>query len=304
MRPVLFYVPLVHLPIYGYGLMLALSLIVGWYVVLGLCERDGMDRKTMGRLYMWTALWSVVGSRLLYVLTNIDRLDGFRDVFAVSRGGLVAYGGFVGGFLASVVYSKVKRIRLLAWADCVVPSLGIGLFLTRIGCFLFGCDFGRPSAASWAVSFPRGSPAWSEQLAQHLITADAARSLPVHPTQIYEALNGLILFGLVMLVRRHRRFSGEMFAAFTMGYAVLRYLVEELRADGQRGAVGPFSTSQLIGIVTFALAAGLLVSLWRRWRRDPQTGRYWEPAPLGAAEASTPAGSVPAGRATRRRRRR
>ncbi len=86
MRPVLFYLPLVRLPIYSYGLMLALSLIVGWYVVLDLCERDGMDRETMGRLYMWTALWSVVGSRLLYVLTNIDRFDGLRDVFAVNRG--------------------------------------------------------------------------------------------------------------------------------------------------------------------------------------------------------------------------
>src|SRR5437870_5693302 len=118
MRPVLFYIPLVHLPIYSYGVMLGLSLIVGWYIVLGLCERDGMDREKMGKLYVWTAFSSVAGSRLLYVLTNLDRFDHFIDVFKVNQGGLVAYGGFLGGFVFGVVYCKVNKIRLLSWADC------------------------------------------------------------------------------------------------------------------------------------------------------------------------------------------
>ncbi|HWE26633.1 MAG TPA: prolipoprotein diacylglyceryl transferase family protein, partial [Polyangia bacterium] len=100
MRPVLFHIPLgfANLPLYSYGLMLALSLIVGWYITLELCARDGMDKQTMGRCYMWTAGAALAGARLLYVFTNLDRFDNFLDVFKVWQGGLVAYGGFLGGF--------------------------------------------------------------------------------------------------------------------------------------------------------------------------------------------------------------
>src|SRR5207247_1122968 len=149
-------------------------------IVLGLCERDRMDREEMGRLYVWTAVGSVTGSRLLYVITNWDRFrDNILDMFALWSGGLVAYGGFIGGLLTGIIYCRMKGIRLLAWADCVVPSLGTGLACTRIGCILAGCDFGKPANVSWALTFPKSSPAWTEQLQQHLITADALRSLPV-----------------------------------------------------------------------------------------------------------------------------
>ena len=287
MRPVLVYLPF-HLPIYSYGVMLGLSLIVGWYIVLGLCERDGMDREKMGTLYVWTAVSSVSGARLLYVLTNLERFDHFFDIFKVWQGGLVAYGGFLGGFLFGIGYCTVHRIKLLAWADCVVPSLGTGLAITRIGCLLFGCDFGAPIpdgsvALKWAVQFPRDSPAFVEQVKHGLLAASAAKSLPIHPTQIYESAVGLALFGLTMLVRRYRTFSGQMLIAFTMGYAVLRFYLETLRADEQRGEIGPLSTSQFIGILTFLAAGALYFVLRAHQKRHPGSLRYWEPEPVVAA---------------------
>src|SRR5689334_2065775 len=98
MRPVLISLPL-GIPIYSYGVMLGLSLIIGWYIVLGLCERDGMDREQMGSLYVWTAVCSVASSRLLYVFTNWHQFeDNLFAIFKVWQGGLVAYGGFLGGF--------------------------------------------------------------------------------------------------------------------------------------------------------------------------------------------------------------
>jgi phosphatidylglycerol:prolipoprotein diacylglycerol transferase len=271
--------------------MLGLSLVVGWYLTLKLCERDGMDREVMGSCYVWTAVSAVVGSRLLYVLTNLDRFDSFFDIFKVNQGGLVAYGGFLGGFFGSVIYCRIKKIRLLAWADCAVPSLCTGLMITRIGCLMYGCDFGKPFDGRWAIHFPAGSPAFNQQRAEGLIEAAAQQSLAVHPTQIYESLNGLVLFLLVMAVRRYRKFSGEMFVAFTMGYAVLRYFVETLRADEQRGNVGPFSTSQFIGVCTFSAGLLLLGWLYSRYRRDPHAMRLWEDgqalvaAPVAAGEA-------------------
>ncbi|MEO8876829.1 MAG: prolipoprotein diacylglyceryl transferase family protein, partial [Polyangiaceae bacterium] len=147
------------LPIYSYGVMLGLSLVVGWYLTLGLAERDGLPKETMANCYVFTAVAAIIGSRVLYILTNLSEFDDptthafdLASIFALRRGGLVAYGGFIGGLLGSWAFLSRHKIRLLPWADVAVPSLASGLFITRIGCYLFGCDFGRrlsPTAPGW-----------------------------------------------------------------------------------------------------------------------------------------------------------
>jgi phosphatidylglycerol:prolipoprotein diacylglycerol transferase len=264
-RPVLFH--LLGLPIYTYGVMLGLSLVVGWYLTLGLCERDGMERELAGRCYVFTAASALIGARLLFVLTNLHEFDSLIDLFRVTSGGLVAYGGFLGGFIGSAIFCRWKGMKLLAWADCAVPSLCTGLMITRLGCLAYGCDFGKPWDGPWAIHFPPDSPAFHQQRVEGLLGPHATESLAVHPTQLYESLNGLLLFALVMIVRRFRKYEGEVFVAFTMGYAVLRWFVETLRADEQRGSIGPLSTSQAIAIVTFA--AGLALLVWLRTRPPP-----------------------------------
>lgn len=293
MRPVLFHLPF-GLPIYSYGVMLGLSLVVGWYLTLKLCVLDGMDRELMGRCYVWTAVSAVVGARMLYIFTNLDRIDGFFQIFRVWEGGLVAYGGFIGGFLGSTVFCRLHGIRLLAWADCAVPSLCTGLMITRVGCLLYGCDFGKPWSGPFALHFPAGSPAFNQQRMDGLLPPGALESLAVHPTQIYESLNGLVLLGLVMLVRRYRKFSGQTFVAFTMGYAVLRYYVEVLRADEQRGNIGPLSTSQFIGVTTFLAGAALAVWLWYRGKKEGPSMRLWENGQWAVARAGAAAAAPPA----------
>ena len=157
MHPILFKIPLPHwnlpkflgggelhaFPIYAYGVMLGLSLVVGWYISLTLAKQDGLPRETMANNYVFTAICAIIGSRVLYILTNLEEFHGWRDYLAIRSGGLVAYGGFLGGFLGSWYFCARRKIRLLAWADAAVPSLASGLLFTRIGCFLFGCDFGK-----------------------------------------------------------------------------------------------------------------------------------------------------------------
>jgi phosphatidylglycerol:prolipoprotein diacylglycerol transferase len=261
-RPVLFHL-LFGLPLYAYGAMLFLSVIVGRYVALRLAERDGMNPKVLDRCALWTLAAALAGARLLFVVTNPDQIDEVADVYRWWNGGLVAYGGFLGGFLGTVVFCRIHRIRALAWADCVVASLCIGLMLTRLGCFLAGCDFGQPWDGPWAIRFPAGSPAFDQQRLQGLLPPGAMQSLPVHPTQLYESLAGFVLLVLVMMVRRRRTAVGQPFLAFVLGYAVLRFGIEIVRADPQRGAVGPLSTSQFIAVATFISAAVSLYALNR-----------------------------------------
>jgi phosphatidylglycerol:prolipoprotein diacylglycerol transferase len=250
-----------NLPIYAYGVMLGLSLVVGWYVSLELADRDGLPKETMANCYVVTALVALAGSRILYVITNPDEFHSAWDVFALRSGGLVAYGGFIGGLIGSWAFLAPKRIRLLAWADDAVPSLASGLLITRVGCYLFGCDFGRrlpddaphwlkslgtfPHWAAGTLSSGDGSPAYVRHLDMYrgtpleteLVRMNA--SFPVHPTQLYESLVGLLLFGLLLWQRRSLRFRGQNFFLFVFAYGFLRFLLELWRDDVERGSYGP-----------------------------------------------------------------
>jgi phosphatidylglycerol:prolipoprotein diacylglycerol transferase len=246
-----------NLPIYSYGVMLGLSLVVGWYLTLTLAERDGLPKETMANCYVITALAAILGSRILYVVTNPDEFKQASDFFALRRGGLVAYGGFLGGYLGSWVYLRAHKIRLMPWADVAVPSLASGLLITRIGCYLFGCDFGKrlsdtaPAALKKLGTFPHwpqgtlegseGAPAFARHLdivGRHSPAGDElmkmGHSYPVHPTQIYESLVGLVLLVLLLWQRKHQKFRGQIFFLFAFGYGYLRFLIETLRDDSER----------------------------------------------------------------------
>jgi phosphatidylglycerol:prolipoprotein diacylglycerol transferase len=241
--------------------MLGTSLVVGWYLTLPLAERDGLPKETMANCYVVTALSALAGSRILYVITNPDEFKSVWDLFALRNGGLVAYGGFIGGLLGSWAFLAPKKIRLLAWADDAVPSLASGLLITRIGCYLFGCDFGKrlpESAPNWLAklgTFPHwaagtlasgdGSPAYVRHLDVYRGTSQEAdlirmnTGFPVHPTQLYESLVGLILLALLLWQRRYTRFRGQVFFLFVFAYGFLRFLLELWRDDVERGTYGP-----------------------------------------------------------------
>jgi phosphatidylglycerol---prolipoprotein diacylglyceryl transferase len=249
------------LPIYAYGVMLGLSLVVGWYLSLPLAERDGLPKETMANCYVVTALSALAGSRILYAVTNPEEFKSVWDLFALRNGGLVAYGGFIGGLVGSWSYLAPKKIRLLAWADDAVPSLASGLLITRIGCYLFGCDFGRrlsDGAPQWLKTlgiFPHwpagtlvsgeGSPAYVRHLDLYRGTPMESQllrmntSFPVHPTQLYESLVGLSLLGLLLWQRKYTRFRGQVFFLFVFAYGFLRFVLELWRDDVERGSYGP-----------------------------------------------------------------
>ncbi|MFO0675081.1 MAG: prolipoprotein diacylglyceryl transferase [Polyangiaceae bacterium] len=257
-----------NLPIYSYGVMLGLSLVVGWYLTLTLAERDGLPKETMANCYVVTALAAIVGSRILYVVTNLEEFDKPADFLALRRGGLVAYGGFLGGFVGSWIYLANRRIRLMPWADVAVPSLASGLMITRIGCYLFGCDFGKqlpetaPAFLKSLGTFPHwakgtldagdGSPAFLRHLEAYRGTPlgekvmQANASLPVHPTQIYESLVGLALLVVTLYARKRVKFRGQVFFTFAFGYGVLRFLLEIIRDDAERGNYGPSMAEHVI----------------------------------------------------------
>jgi phosphatidylglycerol:prolipoprotein diacylglycerol transferase len=293
-------------PIFSYGVMLGVSLIIGWYLALWFGDKDGLSRQGIASIYVWTAISAVVGARLLYVATNLETYRNPLDILKVNEGGLVAYGGFLGGFAASWYYCIKNRWSLLEWADVAVIPVALGLSITRIGCLLYGCDFGARSTVAWAITFPgktelnklRGSPAFQHHMNNYGLDPSAAQSFPVHPTQLYETLLGIAIVGVLLLVRRKRKFSGQMFVVFTVLYGIARTLIELLRDDAERGGIGQFSTSQIIGLVSSGAAIVLYVALWQRYRSNPEKWTFrprvheeaGEDAPGGEAAEATAGG--------------
>ncbi len=313
MHPILFHLPLPgflaslfhvsgNVPITSYGVMLGISLIVGWFLTLGLASRDGLPREAMANCYVDAAILALLGSRLLFILTNPSDLTSDTTFFQFRSGGLVAYGGFLGAFVGSylslrfgigvtglfrVLADLVSRkksgpwrpLPLMPWADATAPSAALAIFVTRIGCYLNGCDFGRPlsaTAPNWLVragTFPHwpdaaaveqgiGSPAWKQHLDEHLIASTADASLPVHPTQIYESLVGLGLFFAMFAFRKQQKFRGEVFLWFVILYGGARFLLELVRDDLQRGNLPPAEPAHVLypvclGALGIAFAAGV-----------------------------------------------
>lgn len=281
MHPILFELPIFGgVPIYSYGVMLGTSFILAWYAVMYIGERDGLRADVLANAFIAAALSALVGARLLYILTNLDEFDTVGSWFELRRGGLVAYGGFLGGFFGALAYLRNAGVPLLRFADVAAPTLALGLGLTRIGCYLFGCDFGAPlseDAPSWLRgwgTFPHwandeGSPAWAHHVDAYNLDFDAHYSLPVHPTQLYESAAGLSMVAMCLFVWTRRQFHGQVLFVLTAVYGIWRFLIEFVRDDPERGELFGFSTSQLISLALVPLAAFFYYDRMNRQKKSP-----------------------------------
>ena len=179
-----------------YGAFMALGFLAAWQVLAWMCRRTGRNPEPCTNLIMLMMISGVVGARIAYVVEHwaTEFAEHPEMIVRVDKGGLMFYGGLILAIAVFFVWCRVKREKILPMADLFAVVIPLGHAFGRVGCFFYGCCFGRLSNASCAVSFPRGSPAWHEQLNAGLIAADARAALPVLPTQLFEAVSVFILF--------------------------------------------------------------------------------------------------------------
>jgi phosphatidylglycerol:prolipoprotein diacylglycerol transferase len=195
-----------------------------------------------------------------------------RDCFAWAEfwnGGLAYYGGLIAASGAGLWLLRRERFPLAKTCDAVGMVMPLGLFFGRLGCFFGGCCFGITTDSRFGMSFPAYSAASEKQVRDGVLASKALPSLPVHPTQLYEA-GGCLLIAIVLALwlQPRKRFDGQVMLAFLGAYALLRFLLEYLRDDDRGGLLG-LSTSQLIGVVVIAA----LVPVWRHLSRAPRPAR-------------------------------
>lgn len=236
--------------IYWYGVLVAVGFLTGLWTASRRAAHNGIAPEKILDLGPWLIVGTLIGARLLYVVSYWER--DFADkplweIVMVRHGGLVFYGGLAGASLACVLYARLRKLPLWRLADILAPSIALGYFFGRFGCLMNGCCYGRACSLPWAVHYPLDHE---------------TRGAAVHPSQVYDSLLNLGLYlGLAWLFRR-KKFDGQIFAAYLIGYAVLRAIAETFRGDyPARYLVGWATPAQLVSGAI--LVAGLFLWWWR-----------------------------------------
>jgi phosphatidylglycerol:prolipoprotein diacylglycerol transferase len=254
MHPDLFSIGFLHIK--TYGCCMALGFFAAWHVLAYLCRRIGRPFDPIGNLVISLMVSGVVGSRIAYVIEHwqSEFADRPMDIIRVDQGGLMFYGGFILSFVIFFLWCFIKKERPLVLADLLCIVLPLGHAFGRIGCFFYGCCYGRDSNAWCAVVFPAGSPSWYEH---------GRKMVSVLPTQLFEAAALLALFAALLAFWHRKTFmrsfgEGALTGLYMIGYGAIRFGIEYLRGD-PRAAVGPFSISQTISIGLMMLGVSFVL---------------------------------------------
>lgn len=247
--------------LHTFGLLLASAYMAAFWWLTREGRREGLDIDALASLGLWAIAGAIIGAKALMIIRALpEHAAAPSEAFSLSA--LVSAGDFYGGFIGALITSAIffrRHPRLPFWraADLCGPAIALGQAVGRIGCFMAGDDYGRPTHLPWAVTFT---------------DPDAARiggaplGVPLHPVQLYESIVCLALFAVLVRFSRRKRFDGEVILAYTLLYAIARFVLEFFRGDADRGFMlgGLLSTSQFIAAVLGPAA----IALWLVRRRS------------------------------------
>lgn len=251
------------LEITGYGIMMMVGFLMGGWLISLELRRRGLYEEYAGDITVAAVIGGIVGAKLWYWVLNGGSL--------FSRGGLVWYGGFVGGALAVMLNGWRLKVPIRWTLHLTAPALAAAYALGRLGCFIVNDDYGRPTDLPWGVKFPLGLPPSTAQNMQEQFGipvppgTDPGTVLAVHPTQLYEAGLMLIAFTLLWKLRKSDRPIGWLFGLYLLFGGMERFLIEFVRAKDDR-FLGPLTLAQ--GTSLILVLIGLIVAT--RWKNNDE----------------------------------
>jgi phosphatidylglycerol---prolipoprotein diacylglyceryl transferase len=256
MHPIL--IRLGPLTIHTYGFLIAAGFLVGLWLAMLQAKKEGISSDRILDLGFYILLAAIIGSRLLFVLVNLDHyMQKPADIFRIWEGGLVFYGGVLLAVPTALWYVRKNAMDIWSTADIFAPSIAIGHVFGRLGCFAAGCCYGKV-----AQSLPWGAIFTDPECL-------APTNVLLHPTQIYESAGEMVNFLILLSLRRYKSFNGQIAITYLLLYSVLRFSVEFFRGDVGRGfLIGNLSVSQGISIIMFFAAIAGLLHLRHKNRRN------------------------------------
>jgi phosphatidylglycerol:prolipoprotein diacylglycerol transferase len=270
MYPVLFEIG--GFEITSFGVMMVLSFLsAGWILSLELA-RKGLERDLAWDLVFWAAVGGVVGAKLNFLAIHWRETLADPGGALTTRAGMVWYGGFVLGGLLVVWRLRRGGLSVAAFTDACAPAVALAYAVGRVGCFLVGDDYGRPTGLPWGMAFPHGSPPTRAGILRRQFGVDVPEGVPddavlaVHPTQLYEVGLSLLIFAYLWRTRRAERAPGQVILLYLVLAGIERFLVEFVRAKDDR-VLGFLTLAQIMSLLLVGAAGAAL--LLRRSVRPP-----------------------------------
>ena len=236
--------------IYGYGLMIAIGVIVCVLVAMKRAKRYGVDPDILFNAAFIGILAGVIGAKITYWITIFPEIIENPRLLLDISGGFVVYGGLIAGVLAAVIYLRVKKQTILDKLDIAAASIALAQGFGRIGCLLAGCCYGKiaPDGAWYAMTFPENS--------------EALAGVGLYPTQLMSSAFNFLLFFLLLFLTERVRFRGAIVSLYMMIYSVARFLIEFIRTEPI--TVGPFTSAQFTAFFIFALGLILFIVMMKK----------------------------------------
>ena len=220
-----------------YGVTMALGMILGSMLILHEAKRTGQSDEDYLDIIIWCLISAVVGARAYYVIFAWDYYkDDLLSIFNIRGGGMGIIGGLIGAFIAGYFVCRHKKMSFVLACDTCIIGVPVGQIIGRFGNFFNREAYGQYTDGLFAMQIPldrctRASSVVTDEMMNHLVEYDGLKFISVHPTFLYEALWNLGLLILLLWMRKHTRFRGQMVLTYFIGYGLGRFWIESLRID-------------------------------------------------------------------------
>lgn len=261
MWPVLFTIPegvplLGGVDIQSFGILLFGAFLAAGAVARREMPRKGLDPDRMSDLVFWAIVGGLVGSKLYSALSDPAALAANPVGQLLSGSGFTWYGGLILATVVVWVFMRRTQLPVGDTFDCIAVGMPVGIAVGRVGCFMAGDDYGRPTASAFGVAFPEGAPPTTVQVLRDRFGIEVDPALiqqfgdviPVHPTQLYEVALSLVVFAVIWRIREHSHKGGWLFAVWLAMYGVTRFILEIFRAKSDRFLLDTFTGAQVISV--------------------------------------------------------
>ena len=258
-----------------YGMIIAFGMVMGYLMTAFQAKRTGQEPDLYLDLALWDIVFAVIGARIYYVVFSWDYYkDNLPQIFNTLGGGLAIYGGVIAGVITTIIFGKVRKQNFFQLLDTACVGLITGQIIGRWGNFCNREAFGGYTNGLFAMQLKESDVASSNlthAVLKHIVEIDGTRYIQVHPTFLYESLWNVGVLVVLLLFTKHRKYNGQIFLIYLLGYGLGRVWIEGLRTDQLIFFGTGVAVSQVLSGVLVVASAGILIYQYVKGRQEKKT---------------------------------